>query len=164
MMLEFQTKPDYGSAKRYVRVYIAHPLNGLTGSDEEKRANIAENEKICRMVLDECKWAVPLSPLCAFGFHPGSDQEDAMKCCYKLLDKCAEVWVFGDWERSSGTTREIIYALSSHMTVRFFTFSNGHASEYKSEESLPAFCRYLADRLRDLLGARSPVTEGGAPA
>lgn len=156
--MEFLTKPDYGSSKRHVRIYIAHPLNGLTGSDEEKRANMAENENICRLVLDECKWAVPLSPLCAFGFHPGSDQEDAMKCCYKLLDKCDEVWVFGSWEGSSGTMSEIIYALSSHMTVRFFSFSNGHASEYMSEGSLPAFCRYMAGRLRELIGADAAKT------
>lgn len=99
------------------RVYIAHPYNGITGSDDEKRANLEDTTRICQKLTKLNPYILPVSPLHAFGFMEGMSQQEIITCCYRLIDACDEVWVFGDWEASEGTVKEIFYALKARKWV-----------------------------------------------
>ncbi len=84
------------------RVFISHPF----ASDPE--GNRKKVDSICRDLAG--KGVLPISPLHLFGFMDNDLQrEGIMRVCFRLIDICDEVWIYGD---SEGCEKERDYALS----------------------------------------------------
>lgn len=84
-------------------VYISHPYGG------EK-----ENENKVAGIILELRKKHPdylfISPIHCFSYeYQISDYETGISYCLWLLEKCDEMWVFGDWKSSKGCNMEIEY-------------------------------------------------------
>ncbi len=98
--------------------YICHPLRGKTGSHDEVQRNFVKVDRICKQIASDYPDVLVLSPLHAFGFYdPHGCQEQVLGQCVALLEKCDELWVFGEWQESRGCRMEIEHALSLGMRV-----------------------------------------------
>ena len=144
------------------RIYIAHPYNGLTGSPEEMAENMEHNAAVCRAVMKAFPGITPVSPLCAFSFYSGEDQADILRCCFRLIEACDAVWVFGDWEKSEGTAREIVYALKNNKRVCLCSLFSPYAGVKISETlvRMEDFAILAASRLRSILSRIGDEPEG----
>jgi len=82
-------------------IYVSHPYNG----DDN---NV---HKVCSIIRDLVKKYPDylfLSPIHCFGFlYDTVEYEKGIECCLWLLDKCDEMWVFGDYDKSVGCMTEI---------------------------------------------------------
>jgi hypothetical protein len=95
-------------------VYVAHPLRG------DVPGNMERIEEIMRELSEEHLDCNFFSPLHGFSFHtPAEDQALVMERCLDMLDRCDELWVFGDWSDSEGCRREIRHAACRGMTILF---------------------------------------------
>ena len=143
------------------KVYIAHPLRGVSGRKAEIESNIAKNKEICRAIVEDARYAdvVPISPIEAFSFLDPENKEPkyvekAIGYCLSLLNGCDELWVFGDWTTSEGVMKEITAWLTSrnHFPspfVRFFEYNN-LTSGVKTDGGVWAHHRFLrTDAERD---------------
>ena len=84
------------------RVFISHPF----ASDPE--GNRKKVDSICRDLARKC--LLPISPLHLFSFMDNDLQRgEILRVCFKLIDICDEVWVYGN---SEGCREEKAYALS----------------------------------------------------
>lgn len=75
---------------------------------------------ISKYVLD--KGGIPINPFMNFGYNLGDDARYVNKvreANNKLVEKCDEVWVFGDYEKADGVIREIGIANKSKIKVRY---------------------------------------------
>jgi hypothetical protein len=90
-------------------VLISHPYtDDPTGTN--KRV-----DTICRE-LEERDGILPISPLHLFSFMENDDKrEEILQVCFRLIDICDEVWIYGD---SEGCRREAKYAKSVGKPVR----------------------------------------------
>ena len=83
------------------RVFISHPYKDDPKGDK-KRA-----DAICRE-LAERDDILPISPLHLFSFMENDEKrEEILQVCFRLIDICDEVWIYGD---SEGCRREAKYA------------------------------------------------------
>lgn len=92
------------------KVFISHPFI----SDPVK--NRIRVEKICKYLARHD--ILPISPLHLFMFiekETPTLRKDIMTVCKQLIDKCEEVWIFGD---SSGCREEEQYAKRTGKRVR----------------------------------------------
>jgi len=97
-----------GGVGRMKRVFISHPYKDSPG-DNKKRA-----DSICKE-LAKGKNVLPISPLHLFSFMEDDLQrEEILQVCFRLIDICDEVWVYGD---SEGCRKERAYALSQGKMV-----------------------------------------------
>ena len=90
------------------RVFISHPFS----SDLE--GNRVRVDIICH---DSVKQGIlPISPLHLFSFMEDDlHREEILQVCFRLIDICDEVWVYGD---SEGCRMELEYARSIGKVVR----------------------------------------------
>ena len=96
-----------GGAGRMKRVFISHPFV----SDPE--GNRKKVDSICRDLAR--KGVLPISPLHLFSFMDNDLQrEEILQVCFRLIDSCDEVWVYGE---SEGCRKEMEYALSIGKSV-----------------------------------------------
>jgi hypothetical protein len=105
-----------------IKAYIAHPLRGPAPHTEEKiRENIELVSSICRDISSGPTKVIPFSPIHAFAYMDPLkyDQDMAMRHCLELLSTCDELWVFGDWETSTGCRMEVEYAKRTDIPIRF---------------------------------------------
>ncbi|WP_352401989.1 DUF4406 domain-containing protein [Synergistes jonesii] len=133
-----------------IKAYIAHPYRGASGSREEIKANIGENEKICRAIITDESFVdiSPISPLTGFSFFDEDYPEyKIMRHCYTMLNGCNEVWVFGEWESSLGVVKEISYAIEIGKPVKFFDFIDSKITELKKIRTKNEFCDLLIETL-----------------
>lgn len=95
-------------------VYICSPYRG----DTETNTRNAEN--YCGVALK--KGAIPFAPhlLYPHFMNEEKDRDLALFMGIVMLDKCAEVWVFGD-TITSGMKGELERAEMRHKTIRYFT-------------------------------------------
>lgn len=95
---------------------MAHPLTTF-GTIEE---NLLKINAICKAIMVEYPDVVPFSPLHAFSFfdNKNGSQEQVMGYCLKLLSKCDEIWLFGQWEESKGCMQELVFATKNNIPVR----------------------------------------------
>lgn len=101
--------------------YIAHPLRGEKPyTDQQVTDNFAKINNICRKLVFEKDYIIPISPIHTFNFITPFelDEEVIMDFCYSLMNACDEVWVFGDWKNSVGCLMEIKKAISLGKVVR----------------------------------------------
>lgn len=96
-------------------VYIAHPLT-THGTIED---NLNRIDIICKNIMTKHPDIVPISPLHAFRFfdEKKEDQEQVMQYCFGLLEACKEIWLFGDWEKSKGCMREVVFSIKNAITI-----------------------------------------------
>ena len=95
------------------KAYIAHPFIA------DPEGNLKKTTEICEQIIKLFPAVVPFSPLHAFSFLGGNaDQELALSLCEHLLYSCDELWVFGEWWKSSGCKREIQWARDRNIPVR----------------------------------------------
>ncbi|MGB9813517.1 MAG: DUF4406 domain-containing protein [Thermovenabulum sp.] len=87
------------------KVFISHPYK------DDPEGNKKKVDKICRGLTG----VLPISPLHLFSFMDSdNNREEIMEVCYKLIDICDEVWVYGD---SEGCRKEAEYAKKTGKTV-----------------------------------------------
>ena len=90
------------------RVFISHPYK----DDPERNKKRVDN--ICRE-LAERDDILLISPLHLFSFMENDDnREEILQVCFRLIDICDEVWIYGD---SEGCRKEREYALSIGKSV-----------------------------------------------
>ena len=99
-------------------VYICSPLAGdMTGNKQRAR-------DFCRFALE--RGAIPIAPHLLFPQFMDEQDEDeralAMRMGLVLLDKCKELWYFGE-KISPGMKTEIRKAMYRGIIVRHFTDS-----------------------------------------
>jgi len=84
------------------RVFISHPF---TSDPEGNRVRV---DIICHDLVKQ--GILPISPLHLFSFMEDDLQrEEILKVCFRLIDICDEVWIYGN---SEGCKKEMDYALS----------------------------------------------------
>ena len=84
------------------RVFISHPF---TSDPEGNRVRV---DIICRDLVKQ--GILPISPLHLFSFMEDDNyREHILQVCFRLIDICDEVWVYGG---SEGCEKEREYALS----------------------------------------------------
>ncbi len=95
-------------------VYICSPYRGDTEANTEKA------KKYCALAVR--KRAIPYAPHLLFPLfmNEEKDRDLALFMGRVMLDKCAEVWVFGD-EITEGMRGELDRAQFRNKTVRYFT-------------------------------------------
>ncbi|MCE5295405.1 MAG: DUF4406 domain-containing protein [Chlamydiales bacterium] len=94
-------------------VYVAHPF---TGDPEDNMRKInAIMQYLTLNYPDICF----ISPLHNFSYDKDAKEADILPRCFALLSKCDDLWVFGNWEHSSGCRQEINQAKLWGMTVLF---------------------------------------------
>ena len=91
-------------AKPYKRiVYISHPYGG-------KEENLKDIERIVKKLVKTFPNYLFVSPVHAFGFeYDFVPYKAGLSQCLWLLTKCDEMWVFGDYQNSTGCKNEIEY-------------------------------------------------------
>jgi hypothetical protein len=91
-----------GGVGRVKRVFVSHPFS----SDPE--GNRVRVDIICHDLVKQ--GILPISPLHLFSFMENDDnREEILQVCFRLIDICDEVWIYGD---SEGCEKERDYALS----------------------------------------------------
>lgn len=147
------------------KVYIAHPLRGVSGRKAEIESNIKENKEICRAIVEDARYddVVPVSPIEAFSFLDPENKEPkyverTMSYCLSLLNACEELWVFGDWTTSEGVMKEITTWLTTRKRykpsddslsplVRFFEYNDAASGirikQTETVEHITSFCELM---------------------
>lgn len=75
------------------KIFVSHPLNGDFEGNRQKA------DVICKYILRQ--GLLPISPLHLFKFidHETPElREEIMQVCYRLIDICDEVWIYGENE------------------------------------------------------------------
>ena len=99
------------------RVFISHPF----ASDPE--GNRVRVDIICHDLVKQ--GILPISPLHLFSFMEDDLQrEEILQVCFRLIDICDEVWIYGD---SEGCKREAEYARRAGKVVRMYGRDLGKA-------------------------------------
>lgn len=99
-------------------IYVSHPYSG-------KQENLANIEKIMRILVKKMPNYLFLSPVHAFGFEYNFlPYEQGLNQCLWLLSKCDEMLVFGDYTQSRGCQREIQYCEENKIPYRLVGWNN----------------------------------------
>ena len=80
-------------------VYVAHPFRG------DEIVNAGKVARICRQLHKDYPDYLFVSPIHAFSWFR-DDHEGALEYCLRMLARCDELWLFGDWEKSAGCMME----------------------------------------------------------
>lgn len=111
-------------------VYICSPFAGDTERNTENA------RRYCRYAVD--RHSIPLAPHLLYPqfMDDGNEEERDLALFFGkvLLDKCGEIWVFG--ECSKGMKSELLRAKRRNMTVRYFTDDGKTISEAAHDKSL----------------------------
>ena len=94
-------------------VYVAHPFTN------DPVGNMAKIEKIMKYLTLNYPDICFISPLHNFSYDQDAKEEEILPKCMALLMMCEQLWVFGNWETSSGCKKEINQAKLWGMTVLF---------------------------------------------
>ena len=101
-----------------MKIYVAHPLQGRTGSPEEVKRNTASVTSICQQLVQTFPEHLFLSPIHAFSFlDPHGEQSTPLALCKRMLRFCDALWVFGDFLGSDGCMQEIRWAVKAGIPV-----------------------------------------------
>lgn len=117
-----------------VRVFVSHPLSG------DFEGNRARVNRICKRIAESGR--LPISPLHLFSFYDSEDdelREAIMQVCFRLIDICDEVWVYGD---SDGCRREAAYARSIGKSVRYCPQSTRTVKAIKRRRSQKGYFKF----------------------
>lgn len=99
------------------KVYIAHPLRG---ANREK--NVEEVTKICKKVVELFPDVIPVSPIHMFSYL--DNESKVLRFCLETVKECEALWLFGDWEKSTGCGYEHNVAKSKNLVVHDLSPAN----------------------------------------
>jgi hypothetical protein len=100
------------------RVFISHPYK------DDPKGNKKQADTICRGLAEKDD-IFPISPLHLFSFmKDDSNREEILQVCFRLIDICDEVWIYGD---SEGCRMELEHARSIGKVVRVHGGNMGKA-------------------------------------
>lgn len=94
-------------------VYVAHPFTN------DPVGNMAKIEKIMKRLTQDYPDICFISPLHNFSYDKDAKEEEILPKCMALLMMCEQLWVFGNWETSSGCKKEIEQAKAWGMPIIF---------------------------------------------
>ncbi|GEA15519.1 hypothetical protein E308F_17630 [Moorella sp. E308F] len=78
-------------------VYVAHPFA------DDPEGNKAKAAEICRRIAATYPGVVPICPILVFGFlREPAERRLALMFCLALVERCDELWLAGEWEKSGG--------------------------------------------------------------
>jgi len=96
-------------------VYLAHPVVS------DPAGNYQKAKRIAREIVNRYPEVVPVSPVLNFCyFREPEEREKIMRCCFRLLAKCEELWLTGHWWDSSGCLQEKQVAEELGIPVRIY--------------------------------------------
>lgn len=100
-------KPDYRNI-----VYVCHPYQG-------KAENAEKAEEVMKKLTERYPNYLFLSGINSFGYvYFDTDYQRGLDMCLWLLDKCDEMWVYGDYRNSKGCMKEIEFCMEHHIPVK----------------------------------------------
>lgn len=99
------------------KIYIAHPLRG---ANREK--NVEEVTKICKKVVELFPDVIPVSPIHMFSYL--DNESKVLRFCLETVKECEALWLFGDWEKSTGCGYEHNVAKSKNLVVHDLSPAN----------------------------------------
>jgi len=94
-------------------IYVAHPFSN------DPAGNMAKIDKIMKELTAKNPNDCFISPLHNFSYDQEAKEADILPKCLNLLSQCAELWVFGDYAKSTGCHAEIAYARYLSIPVLF---------------------------------------------
>ena len=113
-------------------IYIAHPLRGDVEGNKKKVTEIMRDLS--------SKQILTFSPLHAFDYiDPTGPQKRVLTDCIRVLEKCDELWVYGDIEsisNSTGVMAEVAYARAVDIPVSFKNEDTARAMEQGEKSRL----------------------------
>lgn len=84
-------------------VYISHPYSGIQANKDKITAIVKELQS------EHPDWLI-VSPVHAFSvFYKDVDYYKGLNMCLWLLERCDEMYVYGNWRNSIGCNAEIEY-------------------------------------------------------
>lgn len=84
-------------------IYISHPFSG-------ENNNLERIGLLIKLLQNKYPNYLFISPVHMFGhLYHSTTYEDGIRMCLWALEKCDEMWVFGDWENSNGCKIEMSY-------------------------------------------------------
>lgn len=84
-------------------IYVSHPFGN-------KKENVKNIEYIIRHEQKSFPKYIFFSPVHCFGFlYEDVSYQEGLNMCLTMLDKCDEMWVFGDIRNSVGCQAEVQY-------------------------------------------------------
>ncbi len=90
------------------KVFISYPYA------DDPVANKKRVDKVCKLLVERGD-ILPISPLHLFSFMENdNNRELVIEVCYRLIDICDEIWVYGD---SDGCRKEREYATKKNKKV-----------------------------------------------
>lgn len=100
-------------------VYISHPYQG-------KQENIDDIENIIKELRKEYPNCLFISSVHSFGWlYDCTSYQEGLEMTLFLLETCVdEMWVFGDWQNSTGVQAEIAYCEEYSIPYKIF-FNKG---------------------------------------
>lgn len=112
------------------RVFVSHPYKN------DPEGNKKRADAICKE-LAEKKDILPISPLHLFSFMVDDEKrEEILQVCFRLIDICDEVWIYGD---SEGCRKEAEYARRVGEVVRVYGRDMGAATG-RNKQSIQSLC------------------------
>jgi len=95
-------------------IYVAHPFSN------DPAGNMAKIDKIMKELTVKNPNDCFISPLHNFSYSQEAKETDILPKCFNLISQCAELWVFGDYTKSTGCRAEMAFAryLSIPIVVR----------------------------------------------
>lgn len=109
----FEPKTELSGKKFEKTIYISHPFQG-------KKENMDDVDGIVKGLIKKFPSYLFLSPIHAFGHeYDLVDYATGLSKCLSLLDKCDEMWVFGDFMNSTGCLTEIAKCAEKGIPVKF---------------------------------------------
>lgn len=80
-------------------IYVAHPFRG------DEIVNAGKVAQICRQLHKDYPDYLFVSPIHAFSWFR-DDHDGALEHCLRMLSRCDELWLFGEWKDSAGCMME----------------------------------------------------------
>ena len=96
-------------------VYVAHPyINDPEG-------NMKKIKKVMRWLRKQFPQICFISPLHNFSYAQDDDEEEEiLSSCLELLSRCDYLYMFGDYENSTGCKKEIELAQKLLIPVKYW--------------------------------------------
>jgi len=94
-------------------IYVAHPFSN------DPAGNMAKIDKIMKELTAKNPNDCFISPLHNFSFDKTSTETQILSRCFMLISQCAELWVFGDYTKSTGCRAEMAFARYLSIPVLF---------------------------------------------
>lgn len=102
-------------SEKQMKVYVAHPYDGLEENKQRLETIIAELIKKYNII--------PFSGIHSFGYlYSVVDFDTNLEYCLSFLSCCDEIWFCEGWEKSKGCRKEFEYAKVNKIPIKLIDF------------------------------------------